>query len=83
VRILVFGAGAMGSLIGALLSQRHEVTLVGRRAHVEAVRGGGLRVRGRTELHVWPHAVERAADADPPELAIVTVKSYDTGAAAR
>lgn len=83
MKLLIFGAGAMGSLIGGLLARRHEVTLVGRGPHVEAIRREGLRIRGRTELHVRPHAVEDVSEADPPDVVIVTVKSYDTAEAAR
>jgi 2-dehydropantoate 2-reductase len=81
VRFLVFGAGAMGSLIGGLLARKHDVTLVARRAHVEAIRRQGLRVHGRTELVATPRAVESAAEAPRPDVVIVTVKSYDTDAA--
>lgn len=82
MRILVFGAGAMGSLIGGYLARNHEVTLVARRPHVEAIRREGLLIRGREELRAHPRAVESAAEVDPPEVVVVTVKSYQTEAAA-
>jgi 2-dehydropantoate 2-reductase len=82
MRFLVFGAGAMGSLIGGLLAQKHDVTLVGRKAHVEAIRKHGLVIHGRTEARVGPRAVETAREAYRPDVVIVTVKSYDTEAAA-
>lgn len=78
MRFLVFGAGAMGSLIGATLARRHDVTLVGRGPHVHAVRERGLVVQGQTQLHERPRALEDAAQADSPDVVIVTVKSYDT-----
>jgi 2-dehydropantoate 2-reductase len=81
VKFLIFGAGSMGSLIGGLLSQKHDVTLVARRPHVDAIRVSGLRIQGRTELLVRPHAVERVAEAEAPDAVIVTVKSYDTAGA--
>ena len=47
VRVLVFGAGATGSLLGAHLFRAGiEVHLVGRTAHVDAIRSGGLVVEG-------------------------------------
>ena len=46
---MVFGAGALGSLVAARLSTAHSVTLVGRREHVLAIRATGLRVTGRTK----------------------------------
>jgi 2-dehydropantoate 2-reductase len=83
MRFLVFGAGAMGSLIGALLTQRHAVTLVARPAHARAIRESGLRVRGKSELHVHPNTVERIVElaGSVPEVVLLTVKSYDTAAA--
>jgi 2-dehydropantoate 2-reductase len=83
MRFLVFGAGAMGSLIGGLLAQKHDVTLVARKAHVEAIRKSGLVIHGRTEMRVGPRAVEAASEAYRPDVVIVTVKSYDTEAAAQ
>jgi 2-dehydropantoate 2-reductase len=72
----------MGSLYGAALAQHHDVTLVGRAPHVEAIRRDGLAVEGRTHLHVRPRAVTDAAEVDPPDVVILTVKSYDTASAA-
>ncbi|MFW6153271.1 MAG: ketopantoate reductase family protein [Halobacteriota archaeon] len=79
---VVFGAGSLGSLIGGLLTHAHEVTLIGRRRHVEAVRASGLEITGlRSEVvHPDAHTEVEGLSAD---LAIVTVKSYDTAVAAR
>lgn len=79
--IVVFGAGSLGSLIGGLLAREHDVTLVGRDPHMQAVRQSGLHVGGEFEFTVHPDAgttVPNAAD-----LAIVTVKAFDTEEAAR
>jgi 2-dehydropantoate 2-reductase len=81
VRFLIFGAGAMGSFVGGLLARSHDVTLVGRHDHVEAIRRHGLRVTGRTELEIRVRAVEEVAQAEPADVVVVTVKSYDTRAA--
>jgi 2-dehydropantoate 2-reductase len=82
VKFLVFGAGAIGSLIGGSLATLHPVTLVGRRGHVQAIRRHGLVVRGHTEVRVHPEALEYAAEAEVPDVVILTVKSYDTRSAA-
>lgn len=80
MEVVVFGAGSLGSLIGGLLARTHEVTLVGREPHVGAVERDGLRISGEIETTVHPDAAtEPPANAD---LAVVTVKSYDTDAAA-
>ncbi|GAB6879604.1 2-dehydropantoate 2-reductase [Halorubrum gandharaense] len=82
MRILVYGAGALGSLVGGLCAREHEVTLVGRNPHMRRIREDGLRISGAVEAHVHPEAVtdgrHRSAD-----LALVTTKAYDTDAAAR
>lgn len=78
--IVVFGAGSIGSLIGGLLADEHAVTLVGRQDHVAAIEREGLAITGRLERVVSPTArTDVPAEA---ELAIVTVKSFDTPEAA-
>ena len=43
MKMTVIGAGAIGSMIGGLLSKAGEdVTLVGRKAHVDAIKPNGL-----------------------------------------
>ncbi|MFC7324994.1 ketopantoate reductase family protein [Halorubrum rutilum] len=82
MEVLVYGAGALGSLIGGLLARAHDVTLVGRDPHMRRIRGDGLRIDGEIEARVRPRALtdgtHRGAD-----LALVTTKAYDTDAAAR
>lgn len=78
--VLVFGAGSLGSLVGGLLARSHDVTLVGRGDHIRSIRDSGLRVRGAMSVAVTP-----AVSSDPPggaDLALVTVKAFDTPAAA-
>ena len=45
MRMIVYGAGAIGGLVGALLSEHgHDVVLIARGRHAEAVRTSGLTV---------------------------------------
>jgi 2-dehydropantoate 2-reductase len=81
VRVLVFGAGSLGSLLGGLLARAHDVTLVGRDPHVERVRAEGLRVTGEYSVRVEP-AATTAVPAERFDLALVAVKAFDTRAAA-
>ncbi len=82
MKIVVFGAGSLGSLVGGVLAGEHDVTLVSRATHVEAVRTDGLRLEGELTEHVHPAVTVdgRGLEAD---LAVVTVKSFDTDEAAR
>ena len=81
MRVLVFGAGSLGSLIGGLLARSHDVTLVGRRPHVRAIRDAGLRIEGEVSATVHPDAAT-TVPAGEFDLALVTVKTYDTDEAA-
>jgi len=81
MEIVVFGAGSLGSLVGGLLAREHAVTLVGRDPHVAAVREEGLRVGGQFSFEVRPEATTDGTGL-AADLAIVTVKAFDTEAAA-
>lgn len=74
------GAGAIGQWLGArLLSAGHDVTLLLRPRHKEAIDHGGLHVRGRTDFHGRPACVTRAEDAHGPfDAVFLTCKAYDT-----
>jgi len=80
MEVVVFGAGSLGSLVGGFLSRAHDVTLVGRDPHVRRVRRSGLTVTGVDSFECSPAAVTDAAGLTA-DLAVVTVKSYDTEAA--
>ena len=78
MKILVFGAGAIGSFFGGLLSRHHDVLLIGRAEHVEAIRAHGLRISGKTSLIVRPAAAPIVPQGASPDLIFVTTKAYDT-----
>jgi len=81
MEIVVFGAGSLGSLLGGLLAREHAVTLVGRDPHVETVAETGLRISNGIEAVVEPGATTDGTSLDA-DIAVVTVKSYDTEQAA-
>ena len=83
MRIVVLGAGALGSLFGGLLSKKHDVTLIGRRDHVQAINKKGLQISGGTTLKAKPRAVTSAKGLKAPDLLLIAVKAYDTDAAMR
>ena len=86
MKICVFGAGAVGGFMAANLARaaKHEVSLVARGAHLEAIRTRGLTLRTRTEeFTVRPHAATAAPRELPPQdLVIVTLKAQSQPAAA-
>ena len=86
MRICILGAGGLGSVVGGYLAHSgHEVTLIGRPAHVDAIRRQGLRISGRLgELLVRDHlsAVTSAEEAEGHfDYLILLVKSKDTESA--
>lgn len=83
VRILVVGAGAMGSFFGGLLSARHDVTLIGRKEHVEAIRRYGLRITGKTSRIARPRTATRVPRGASPDLVLVATKAFDTAGATK
>ncbi len=82
MQIVVFGAGSLGSLLGAVLARGHDVTLVARQAHASAVREFGLHLEGELEAVVHPDATTDGTGLEA-DLAILTVKSFDTDSAAK
>ena len=81
MRILVFGAGALGSVVGALLSNHHEVHLVVRPGHAQAIKKKGLRIAGVVNDVFSLETHLDLDDVPKPEMIFVTVKAYDTKAA--
>jgi 2-dehydropantoate 2-reductase len=81
-RILVAGAGAIGSVLGAALGAAgRDVTLLGRREHLDAIARGGLRLSGIFgERTVRGFKLATSTDQLDGRFALIllTVKSYDT-----
>lgn len=87
MRILIMGAGAIGSVVGGFMARAgHAVTLVGREAHMAAIAGHGLRITGiwgTHEVHGMETRTDLAGLGPEWDCIVVAVKSYDTAAAAR
>ncbi len=83
MKVVVMGAGAVGCYFGALLAKAgHEVVLIGRPAHVDAIRSNGLlleRASGQERIKLG--ASTAAASVAGAGLVLVCVKSGDTGEA--
>ncbi len=80
--ILIAGAGAIGSIIGGMLhAAGHDLTLLGRRTHLEAIARDGLHISGL----LGARTVTGMTLADDParltrrfRVIFCCVKSYDT-----
>ena len=82
MNIVVYGAGAIGSLFGAILSTKHSVQCIARKNHVQAVNNKGLTIIGKTKMQKQILFFESIGEIkDEIDLLILTVKSFDTSAA--
>jgi 2-dehydropantoate 2-reductase len=82
VRIVILGAGALGSVIGAFLSRADaDVVLIGRPPHVKRIQQRGLRVKGLQTFTARVEATTDAASVDSADLLILTTKTYDSRSA--
>lgn len=85
MRIVIFGAGAVGSTVGAHLSKAGtDVLLIGDPPHIERIRTAGLKMSGRYgEFVVAPPAgaVPDEWRVQPDDVVFLCVKTYDTAVA--
>jgi 2-dehydropantoate 2-reductase len=85
MRYIIYGAGAIGGAIGGRLFEAgHDVVLICRGAHLEAIRREGLLLRaadGDQRLRVPAVSHPREIDFTPDDAVILTTKTQDTAAA--
>jgi 2-dehydropantoate 2-reductase len=84
MRIAVMGAGAVGCYYGGMLSRAgHQVMLIGRTQHVEAIRQHGLLMDTiGFRAHVPIRASTEVSDIQGASLVLCCIKSNDTEKAA-
>jgi 2-dehydropantoate 2-reductase len=85
MRFVVYGAGAVGGVLGARLHEHdHEVVLIARGAHYEAIRSWGLQVDSPDASVTLPIPVVDApehVDFRPDDVVMLCMKSQDTESA--
>lgn len=85
MRTIIYGAGAVGSVIGARLFQAGKpVVLVARGKHLEAIRTQGLRLRTPEDdvrLPIPAVGHPRELHVQPDDVVLLTMKTQDTEAA--
>jgi 2-dehydropantoate 2-reductase len=78
MKIVILGAGALGSLFGAHLARAGEdVTLIAREARAKSVQDYGITVTGLANLTVPVHVTARPQELQQADALLVTVKTYD------
>ena len=85
MRYVIYGAGAVGGgIAGRLHSHGHEVVVIARGAHLEAIKAGGLEVRSSAGTeHVALEAVGHPGELDlgAGDVVLLAMKTQDTAAA--
>lgn len=85
MRFVVYGAGAIGGLVGGRLFEAgHSVTLIARGAHLDAMQNDGLTIedpdRTRT-VKVPAVGSPEEAGVEPGDVVLMAMKTQDTAAA--
>ena len=86
MKICIFGAGAIGGLMGAKLAAKGDVdvTFIARGPHLAAMRENGVKLISEgTEQIVHPRCVESAEEAGPQDYVLVTLKAHSVPSAAK
>jgi 2-dehydropantoate 2-reductase len=86
MRFVVYGAGAIGGVVGGRLAQHgHDVLLIARGDHHDAIRDGGLRLTTPDEetvtLSIPVVSHPAGIDFDDDDVVLLAMKSQDTGKA--
>lgn len=76
-KIFVLGAGALGSVVGALLSNKNDATLIGNKTHVNVVNSNGLTVSGDVSKTFHIEADTQIHKIPNGTLIFLTTKAYD------
>ena len=78
MKVVIVGAGGLGSYVGAVLAQAgHEVTLVARGEHRSAIEEDGLEVRSHAgDFRVEVRCVGSALEVSEADLAFLVTKTF-------
>jgi 2-dehydropantoate 2-reductase len=78
VKIAIFGAGAIGGLVGVKLAQAGaDVTFIARGPHLDAMRSNGVTLEtGGETIVVHPRCVESGKEAGRQDYVLVTLKAH-------
>jgi 2-dehydropantoate 2-reductase len=85
MKIAVMGAGAVGCYFGAMLARAgHDVTLIARPGHVDAIRQHGLVLESRNfHGNIPVQATDEPSGVEGADVVLFCVKSADTETAGR
>jgi 2-dehydropantoate 2-reductase len=78
MNIIILGSGAIGSLIGAILSKKNDVLLIGRKPHVDKINKDGLAVKGAVNEKFKVKADTKIRKIGPETVIFLATKAADT-----
>ena len=83
MKVGVMGAGSIGGYFGGMLARAgHDVTLIARADHLDAIRRNGLLMHTRKGDFIVPcAATDRPDEVGPVDLALLTTKTYHNAVA--
>src|SRR5690348_5857689 len=78
MRVCIYGAGAIGGYMVALLQRAGaEVSLIARGPHLEAMRRNGVRVRkDGIEIVAHPYCTDDPAELGPQDYVVIGLKAH-------
>ncbi|MGE0821013.1 MAG: ketopantoate reductase family protein [Candidatus Binatia bacterium] len=78
MRVVVLGAGGVGSVVAGYLSRTgYDVVMLARPGHAAAVQRDGLHISGLADFHVKVPAFADARNLHEADILIITVKTKD------
>ncbi len=85
MKICIFGAGVIGSILASGMARAgHEVSLIARGPHLDALRANGLTIATPEDVFVTEHqATNDPRDLGPQDLVIVAIKTPALATVAR
>ena len=83
MKVAVMGAGSIGGFFGGMLARAgHDLSLIARGDHLDAIRRDGLIMRTQAgDFTVSCSATDQPADVGPVDLALLTTKTYHNAVA--
>jgi len=75
MKIIILGAGGIGSLVGALLSKDNDVLLIGRKEHADKIKNNGLQIKGCLNENFKLEAEEKIEKIEEDDMLILSTKA--------